>query len=182
MGRVFIGNFGGQGILYGCKSCGIYLTSHGELTSPNFNGSTGPAMLFKRVWNVYTGALEKRKMTTGWHVVRDVSCLNCKARIGWMYEMAYETHQEYKEGQYILECELISREHAFSDPLGADKIRNSSEAKPPVINFERPPGRVRRMPSVPTESDNVSTDSENDYEMRRHQDRRNFVSFFTGRP
>lgn len=46
-------------------------------------------------------------MTTGRHVVRDISCRICNEIVGWKYDRAYETSEKYKEGKFILEAELL---------------------------------------------------------------------------
>ena len=46
-------------------------------------------------------------MTTGRHVVRDISCRQCKEVVGWKYDKAYEGSEKYKEGKFILEAELL---------------------------------------------------------------------------
>ncbi len=46
-------------------------------------------------------------MTTGRHVVRDICCRQCKKKVGWKYDKAYESSQKYKEGNYILEAERL---------------------------------------------------------------------------
>lgn len=46
-------------------------------------------------------------MTTGRHVVRDISCRQCKEVVGWKYDRAYETSEKYKERKFILEEELL---------------------------------------------------------------------------
>ena len=48
-------------------------------------------------------------MTTGRHVVRDISCRNCETVVGWKYDKAYEPNEMYKEGKFILEVELLSQ-------------------------------------------------------------------------
>lgn len=58
-------------------------------------------------------------MLTGRHMVRDVMCKNCKAKLGWMYEFATEEQQKYKEGRVILEYALITEAEGFLDPYGA---------------------------------------------------------------
>lgn len=47
-------------------------------------------------------------MTTGRHLVRDISCRQCNTCVGWKYDKAYEEDQTYKEGKYILEYELLT--------------------------------------------------------------------------
>lgn len=46
-------------------------------------------------------------MTTGRHVVRDITCRQCKETVGWKYDKAYEGSEKYKEGKFILEAELL---------------------------------------------------------------------------
>lgn len=131
-----MGFHGGAEGVYICNNCHIYLTSHDEMTNPNFTGSTGPAMLFRHVWNIRLSILKERKMTTGWHIVRDAHCIRCDSRLGWMYEIAMEVSQEYKEGQIILENALIIQSQSDEDPLGADSMEQKCIEKKPV--YERP--------------------------------------------
>lgn len=49
----------------------------------------------------------ERSMTTGRHIVRDISCRQCKEIVGWKYDKAYESSEKYKEGKFILEEELL---------------------------------------------------------------------------
>ena len=51
--------------------------------------------------------VQDRAMLTGRHMVRDVFCKNCEAKLGWMYEYATEENQRYKEGRVILERALV---------------------------------------------------------------------------
>lgn len=50
-------------------------------------------------------------MTTGRHVVRDISCRQCKATVGWKYDKAFEASEKYKESKFILESELLVQVH-----------------------------------------------------------------------
>lgn len=59
-------------------------------------------------------------MITGRHLVRDVLCINCKTKLGWMYEYAMEESQRYKEGKVILEEALIYEQKECSDPTPED--------------------------------------------------------------
>lgn len=56
--------------------------------------SLGRAYLFKRVVNLTFSNVQDRVMLTGRHMVRDVMCKNCKAKLGWMYEFATEETQK----------------------------------------------------------------------------------------
>lgn len=55
---------------------------------------TGRAYLFKKVVNLVYSNVQDRVMLTGRHMVRDVMCKNCKAKLGWMYEFATEESQK----------------------------------------------------------------------------------------
>jgi len=56
---------------------------------------TGRAYLFKRVVNLTFSNIQERVMLTGRHMVRDVMCKNCGAKLGWMYEFATEESQKW---------------------------------------------------------------------------------------
>jgi hypothetical protein len=93
--------------IYGCKSCKTHLANVGDIVSRNFSGQHGKAYLFHIVVNVDAGEANERNMTTGRHIVRDITCRQCKETVGWKYDKAYETTQKYKEGKFILEAELL---------------------------------------------------------------------------
>ena len=92
MGRIFIEHIGGTR-LFSCASCDTVLTNRGELISTRFTGATGRAFLFKKVANLNYSEVMDRVMLTGRHMVRDVFCKNCDAKLGWMYEFATEDNQ-----------------------------------------------------------------------------------------
>lgn len=73
----------------------------------NFRGQHGKAYLFNAVVNIDTGEQSDRNMTTGRHLVRDISCRGCKETVGWKYDKAFENPEKYKEGKFILEAELL---------------------------------------------------------------------------
>lgn len=73
----------------------------------SFRGQHGKAYLFASVVNIQQADAVERNMTTGRHVVRDISCRQCKETVGWKYDKAYEASEKYKEGKYILEAELL---------------------------------------------------------------------------
>lgn len=73
----------------------------------NFRGQHGKAYLFHSVVNVTATEAVERNMTTGRHIVRDISCRQCREVVGWKYDKAFETVEKYKEGKYILEEELL---------------------------------------------------------------------------
>jgi len=59
------------------------------------------------VVNIDEAPPNERNMTTGRHIVRDITCKQCKETVGWKYDKAYEAGEKYKEGKFILEAELL---------------------------------------------------------------------------
>merc|ERR1711953_1510218 len=119
MGRVYLEHFGGSK-LFLCAQCDTFLTNRAELISTRFTGATGRAFLFGKVVNLNYSETQDRMMLTGRHIVRDVTCKKCDAKLGWMYEFATEDGQRYKEGRVILERALVTEcdgidEHPVSD-------------------------------------------------------------------
>ncbi|PSS03848.1 Yippee/Mis18 [Coniella lustricola] len=93
--------------IYGCYKCHAHLADHDEILSRNFRGQHGKAYLFNSVVNINTSEQSERNMTTGRHVVRDITCRGCGEVVGWKYDKAYEPSEKYKEGKFILEAELL---------------------------------------------------------------------------
>lgn len=113
MGRIFKRYLTtGDGVddsIYACVACGTHLALKRHLLSTNFRGRTGPASLFDKIYNVVQGCIEDSTMTTGMHSIRVVYCVDCMESVGWLYEVAFEEDQKYKEGRFILEEALIRR-------------------------------------------------------------------------
>lgn len=114
MGRIFLRHIGGTR-LFSCSNCDTPLTNRAELISTRFTGATGRAFLFNRVVNLSYSEVQDRVMLTGRHMVRDVSCKNCEAKLGWVYEFATEDNQRYKEGRVILERALVTESEGFDE-------------------------------------------------------------------
>ena len=57
----------------------------------------------------------ERHMLTGRHWVRDVSCKRCHYKLGWMYELAAEDEQRYKEAKVILEKALVREKDGLQE-------------------------------------------------------------------
>ncbi|KAK9760377.1 hypothetical protein K7432_015657 [Basidiobolus ranarum] len=93
--------------IFGCKDCKTHFSTLDCLVSKAFQGQYGRAYLFMKVVNVIEGEEAERSMTTGLHVVKDIKCSKCQRTVGWRYVRAYEESQRYKEGQYILERNLL---------------------------------------------------------------------------
>ena len=123
MGRIFLKHLGGSR-LFSCAGCDTPLTNRSELISTRFTGATGRAFLFNRVVNLNYSEVQDRVMLTGRHMVRDVSCKNCDAKLGWIYEFATEENQRYKEGRVILERALVTESESFDDSITNDQNNN----------------------------------------------------------
>ncbi|CAK7274702.1 protein yippee-like moh1 [Sporothrix epigloea] len=93
--------------IYGCRGCKAHLANHDDIISRNFRGQHGKAYLFNTVVNIDAGNAGERNMTTGRHVVRDITCRGCGETVGWKYDKAFEASEQYKEGKFILEAELL---------------------------------------------------------------------------
>lgn len=114
--------------IFGCKQCKTHLADYNDIISrvssyylhtyhlfhwsniiniQNFRGQHGKAYLFNSVVNINQSEPAERGMTTGRHVVRDISCRQCRETVGWKYDKAYESSEKYKEGKFILEEELL---------------------------------------------------------------------------
>ncbi|KAJ2162079.1 hypothetical protein GGF46_000954 [Coemansia sp. RSA 552] len=96
----------GKGI-FACRDCHTHIAMRSSIESRQYTGQFGRAVLFSDVANVRTGMEEKRKMTTGVHIVRDIFCMHCNTYVGWTYIKAFKEDQRFKEGKFILERELI---------------------------------------------------------------------------
>ncbi|KAK1572684.1 yippee zinc-binding/DNA-binding /Mis18, centromere assembly-domain-containing protein [Colletotrichum navitas] len=75
------------------------------------NGPAGPGTLA----NVRIGKCENRQLVTGWHVVADITCVLCNAKLGWKYVDAKELSQRYKVGKFILEVERVVPFRSWED-------------------------------------------------------------------
>ncbi|KZL85249.1 yippee family protein [Colletotrichum incanum] len=91
------------------------------------NGPAGPGSLA----NVRIGKCENRQLVTGWHVVADITCALCSAKLGWKYVDAKELSQKYKVGKFILEVERVvpfrSWEDVSADCYDVSEDGNESE-------------------------------------------------------
>ncbi|CAO3609813.1 unnamed protein product [Cunninghamella echinulata] len=97
--------------IYGCHNCKTHLSTGDAIISSRFQGQHGQAFLFNYVVNIIAGEAEERPMTTGVHIVKDISCCQCNTLLGWTYVKAYDDENKYKEGKFILEKKLLTDVH-----------------------------------------------------------------------
>ncbi|KAH8161231.1 hypothetical protein CIB48_g7017 [Xylaria polymorpha] len=97
-----------------CSTCGTDFAFYSQIVSKGFTGRYGRAYLVSapdslpqksgaNLINIKVGKPENRNLVTGEHVVADIQCATCRARIGWKYIDAKEESQKYKIGKFILE-------------------------------------------------------------------------------
>ncbi|PVU87501.1 hypothetical protein BB559_006031 [Furculomyces boomerangus] len=96
-------------LVHACKSCGSHLTAKRFLISKDYRGKYGKAHLYKKAVNILEGKREKRSMTTGVHIIKELKCAICEKYVGWKYIVAYEKDQKFKEGKFILEKTLFKK-------------------------------------------------------------------------
>uniref|UniRef100_A0A8C5JWZ9 Protein yippee-like n=1 Tax=Jaculus jaculus TaxID=51337 RepID=A0A8C5JWZ9_JACJA len=118
MGRIFLDHIGGTR-LFSCTNCDMILTNRSELIT-RFTGATGRAFLFNKVVTLLYSEVQDRVMLTGRHMVRGVSCKSCNSKLGWVYELATEDSQRYKEGRVILERALVPESEGFEEHVPSD--------------------------------------------------------------
>ncbi|KAI1812907.1 yippee zinc-binding/DNA-binding /Mis18, centromere assembly-domain-containing protein [Poronia punctata] len=105
-----------------CAQCGTDFAFCSQIMSKSFTGHYGRAYLVsppaspslgvseeekgdRNLINIEVGASMLRILTTGAHVVADISCAVCRLKIGWKYTDAKEEAQKYKIGKFILETQ-----------------------------------------------------------------------------
>ncbi|KAI1350666.1 yippee-domain-containing protein [Xylaria sp. FL0043] len=97
-----------------CSTCGTDFAFYSQVVSKGFTGRYGRAYLIAPpgspsqkpgadLLNIKIGKPEPRNLVTGAHVVADIQCATCRAKIGWKYVDAKEESQRYKIGKFILE-------------------------------------------------------------------------------
>ena len=136
MGRVFL-RYVETETVHCCVSCRAHLASHDQIISKAFQGRHGRAYLFGEVVNVNAGPTENRLLLTGLHVVADIYCNACDARLGWKYVEAFEESQKYKEGKFILEKALIMKEEELRQRR-AEQLERLAEARRRTLAGEHP--------------------------------------------
>ncbi|GAP83284.2 putative yippee family protein [Rosellinia necatrix] len=136
-----------------CSTCGTDFAFYSQIVSKGFTGRHGRAYLVsppdnnntngssspppqggrgksanknKDLVNVKVGKPETRVLVTGMHVVCDIQCATCRARVGWKYVDAKEETQKYKIGKFILEMQRTVRYRNWDDAV-ADEVPEFDE-------------------------------------------------------
>ncbi|KAI4597484.1 hypothetical protein KJ359_004185 [Pestalotiopsis sp. 9143b] len=116
-----------------CSTCSADLAYTSQIVSKGFTGRYGRAYLVSPpeqsgkgtadLVNIRVGKSETRLLVTGSHVVADITCAVCHAKVGWKYVDAKEETQKYKVGKFILETARVadfrSWEHVLPDEIAA---------------------------------------------------------------
>ncbi|KAI1306195.1 yippee-domain-containing protein [Xylaria venustula] len=126
-----------------CSICGTDFAFYSQVVSKGFTGRFGRAYLVSPpggssfsqradadLMNIKVGKPENRLLVTGAHVVADIQCATCHAKIGWKYVEAKEESQKYKIGKFILETHRTV-DHASWEDVMADEL--------PQLDFEQEP-------------------------------------------
>ncbi|KXJ92055.1 yippee zinc-binding/DNA-binding /Mis18, centromere assembly-domain-containing protein [Microdochium bolleyi] len=105
-----------------CSTCSADFAYCSQVVSKGFTGRYGRAYLIApasdqggSLLNVKIGKSETRLLVTGSHIVADITCAVCQARIGWKYVDAKEESQKYKVGKFILETKRIVDYRSWED-------------------------------------------------------------------
>ncbi|KAK2021136.1 yippee-domain-containing protein, partial [Colletotrichum zoysiae] len=103
-----------------CSTCSCDIAFSSQIVSKGFTGRYGRAYL---VAPTPPPSAPNRQLVTGWHVVADITCVLCSAKLGWKYVDAKELSQKYKVGKFILEVERVVPFRSWEDaPAGGRGI------------------------------------------------------------
>lgn len=112
-----------------CSTCSTDLAFCSQIVSKGFTGRYGRAYLVSPpdqmrkgrkagdLINVKVGKPETRQLVTGSHVVADINCAMCHAKVGWKYVDAKDESQKYKVGKFILETQRVMDYRSWEDVL-----------------------------------------------------------------
>lgn len=125
-----------------CSTCGTDFAFYSQIVSKGFTGRYGRAYLVSPLdgtpqksgvdlMNVKVGRPESRVLATGAHVVSDIQCVTCRARVGWKYVDAKEESQKYKIGKFILETQRTVDYRNWDDVLAEEMLELEFEPQKP---------------------------------------------------
>ena len=126
---------------------------HHSTISPSFRGD---------LINIRVGRPETRLLVTGSHLVADITCAACGAKVGWKYVDAKEESQKYKVGKFILETQRCLVHRSWEDVPLRDLPAVDADRRDP--SFGSPPPRPQhwclRDPFAARERDGIVVDLE----------------------
>ncbi|EMS22605.1 hypothetical protein NBRC10512_000719 [Rhodotorula toruloides] len=104
---------------YACGTCSLEVALQDELVSRSFQGTSGPAYLFRTAVNVDIGTKTSKQLLSGKHVISPIHCSGCSTELGWKYIrsgqfVSPDSSQKYKEGKCILEKSKIYKDNKWS--------------------------------------------------------------------
>ncbi|KAK5628787.1 hypothetical protein RRF57_004502 [Xylaria bambusicola] len=125
-----------------CSTCGTDFAFYSQVVSKGFTGRYGRAYLVSppddpsqeagsSLMNIKVGKPESRMLSTGTHVVSDIQCAICRAKIGWKYIDAKAESQKYKIGKFILETRRTVTYASWEDAMVSDIPELEFENKGP---------------------------------------------------
>ncbi|ORY64931.1 yippee zinc-binding/DNA-binding /Mis18, centromere assembly-domain-containing protein [Pseudomassariella vexata] len=124
-----------------CSTCSTDLAFSSQIVSKGFTGRHGRAYLVSPpeqlttgrkaadLINIRVGKPETRALVTGSHIVADISCAICHAKIGWKYVDAKPDLQKYKVGKFILETQRVMDYKSWEDVEISDSHDLSMEPR-----------------------------------------------------
>lgn len=66
-------------------------------------------------------------MDTGAHTIQELTCTTCSSYLGWKIVRAHEFPEKWKEGNYLLELELLENNFAQAETEYEDATREFME-------------------------------------------------------
>lgn len=133
-----------------CSTCSTDLAFTSQIVSKGFTGRFGRAYLVSPparaktgkssadLINIRVGKSETRLLVTGSHVVADITCAICHAKIGWKYVDAKEEAQKYKVGKFILETARVMDHRSWEDVPISEMPDMQGETKDTAADGEEP--------------------------------------------
>ncbi|EXF85416.1 hypothetical protein CFIO01_04424 [Colletotrichum fioriniae PJ7] len=140
-------------------------TSTANSTSSSTTQSAGGANNSKNkgsLANVRIGKCENRQLVTGWHVVADITCVLCSAKLGWKYVDAKELSQKYKVGKFILEVERVVPFRSWEDVVDVRDDEYSDDEDDDVSEDEEAVAEVSSGDGVGSDRDEDGVDRNGD--------------------
>ncbi|KAI1485837.1 yippee zinc-binding/DNA-binding /Mis18, centromere assembly-domain-containing protein [Biscogniauxia mediterranea] len=136
-----------------CSTCGTDFGFCSQIVSKGFTGRYGRAYLVSApedrqqtktsdLINIKVGKPETRLLVTGSHIVADITCAICHAKVGWKYVHAKEESQKYKVGKFILETQRVIDFRSWEDimvdempelEVEQEKLRKADDGTEPIV-------------------------------------------------